>query len=394
MYRISELGKLVGLSRTALLYYEKIGLLNGVRLENGFRSYSERDVQRIRLLLQLKNAGLSLQECLVCINGKVDRRQLEERLQQLENDIAQKIEAKRLLEALLGINQARVWHESLEQSAAEEHLKWLIRQGFDEKEAQHIRWLSKDMHKHEKYMTDFHLLFADLYRLGPGSEEDTLRALRSVTGNVNRILDMGCGRGASTIPLSQNTSAHIIAIDNEQTFLNDLCRKLVEVPNPSHVEVLCSSISALPLSQSCTDVIWAEGSAYIIGFSNALKKWRHLLSKDGYLVVSELVWQTDNPSEPCALYWQNNYPALTNVDSNIQLAREAGYQLVDTFAASEQAWQNYLQPLEEQLKKYADKMQHTEAWRDLNDELIFHKRYLGEYTYQFFILKKVNKHVD
>ena len=40
MYRISELALLVGLSRTALLYYEKLNLINGKRQENGYRVYS------------------------------------------------------------------------------------------------------------------------------------------------------------------------------------------------------------------------------------------------------------------------------------------------------------------------------------------------------------------
>ena len=49
VYRISELASLVGLSRTALLYYEKLNLISGKRLENGYRAYSERDLQQVRL---------------------------------------------------------------------------------------------------------------------------------------------------------------------------------------------------------------------------------------------------------------------------------------------------------------------------------------------------------
>jgi len=53
MYRISELATHVGLSRSTLLYYEKIGLIEGQRLGNGYRTYSGRDVQRLRLIQQL-----------------------------------------------------------------------------------------------------------------------------------------------------------------------------------------------------------------------------------------------------------------------------------------------------------------------------------------------------
>lgn len=54
MYKISELAAEVGLSRTALLYYEKQELITGRRLENGYRVYSDRDLQRIRLIQQLQ----------------------------------------------------------------------------------------------------------------------------------------------------------------------------------------------------------------------------------------------------------------------------------------------------------------------------------------------------
>ncbi len=44
MYRISELAEMLGLSRTTLLYYEKIELIKGQRLSNGYRAYSDADL--------------------------------------------------------------------------------------------------------------------------------------------------------------------------------------------------------------------------------------------------------------------------------------------------------------------------------------------------------------
>lgn len=50
MFNISALAKSVGLSRSTLLYYEKLGLLNGQRQQNGYRVYSDADRQRLLLL--------------------------------------------------------------------------------------------------------------------------------------------------------------------------------------------------------------------------------------------------------------------------------------------------------------------------------------------------------
>jgi DNA-binding transcriptional MerR regulator len=102
VYRISELAEKVGLSRSTLLYYEKLGLLQGVRETNGYRLYSDKDVQQLRLLQQLQVGGLTLKECKSFLDSKVQRSVLEKRLQQLDEDIAQKQQARALLAAMVG----------------------------------------------------------------------------------------------------------------------------------------------------------------------------------------------------------------------------------------------------------------------------------------------------
>lgn len=57
MYLISELAVKAGLSRTTLLYYEKLGLIRGQRLDNGYRYYNESDLQQLFLIQQLQSAG-------------------------------------------------------------------------------------------------------------------------------------------------------------------------------------------------------------------------------------------------------------------------------------------------------------------------------------------------
>lgn len=60
MYRISELAQKVGLSRSTLLYYEKLKLISAIRQSNGYRCYTDKDVQRVKLLQQLQAGGLTL----------------------------------------------------------------------------------------------------------------------------------------------------------------------------------------------------------------------------------------------------------------------------------------------------------------------------------------------
>jgi len=57
--------------------------------------------------------------------------------------------------------------------------------------------------------------FTELERQGPGSTEETIKALGFI-GNLSdktKIADLGCGTGAQTIVLAQNTEATITALD-------------------------------------------------------------------------------------------------------------------------------------------------------------------------------------
>ena len=58
MYRISQLAEQFGLSRSTLLYYDRIGLLSpSARSEAGYRQYSAADRGRLESICSLRRAG-------------------------------------------------------------------------------------------------------------------------------------------------------------------------------------------------------------------------------------------------------------------------------------------------------------------------------------------------
>lgn len=107
MYRISELATKVGLSRSTLLYYEKLELISSRRQANGYRAYSDQDLQQLKLLQQLQAGGLTLRECQACLDARIDRSLLLERLQTLEQEIAEKQQSRDLLASMLGMASMR-----------------------------------------------------------------------------------------------------------------------------------------------------------------------------------------------------------------------------------------------------------------------------------------------
>jgi hypothetical protein len=60
---ISELSKLSGLNTPTIRYYEQIKLLpKAKRLANGYRKYSEDDLQQLHLIKQAQQVGFTLEE--------------------------------------------------------------------------------------------------------------------------------------------------------------------------------------------------------------------------------------------------------------------------------------------------------------------------------------------
>lgn len=59
--RISEVSQMFNISADTLRYYEKEGLIGPVQKTNsGVRDYSEEDIERIRFIICMRQAGLSI----------------------------------------------------------------------------------------------------------------------------------------------------------------------------------------------------------------------------------------------------------------------------------------------------------------------------------------------
>ena len=63
MLTVTKLARRCGVSRTALLYYESIGLMPPpTRTDGNYRCYSEADAERLRSIRAYRNAGLRIED--------------------------------------------------------------------------------------------------------------------------------------------------------------------------------------------------------------------------------------------------------------------------------------------------------------------------------------------
>lgn len=63
--RIGEVSKILGINNSAIRFYERHGLLNSSninRADNGYRVYSQKDLEQLRLIIRFKEFGLELKE--------------------------------------------------------------------------------------------------------------------------------------------------------------------------------------------------------------------------------------------------------------------------------------------------------------------------------------------
>lgn len=108
MYTVGQLGKLFNLSRSALLYYDEIGLLSpSARSSSNYRLYSESDVRRMERIMTYRDAGLSLGviEELLQADGASAPTVLERHLQKVNQEIARLRQQQHVISRLLGDTQ-------------------------------------------------------------------------------------------------------------------------------------------------------------------------------------------------------------------------------------------------------------------------------------------------
>ena len=172
MYTVSKLAGRFGLSRSTLLYYDRIGLLRpSGRTPGDYRLYAEEDCERLEQICQLRQTGLSLKQIAKILDGKDTRPQhiLKQRLAELNQEINQLRRQQQTIVHLLGdphlTRRTRVvtrdrwvamlaaagldengrtrWHREFERHAPEAHQDLLESLGFPDAEIKRIRAASR-----------------------------------------------------------------------------------------------------------------------------------------------------------------------------------------------------------------------------------------------------------
>lgn len=153
MLTVTKLARRCGLSRTALLYYESIGLMPPPHRSNGnYRCYSEADARRLQQICAYRDAGLKLEDIRILLDRRTGDAAtvLKRRLLELDAEIqllrthqqsilkllqhttfrkADMITKEKWVSIMRGCgftdDQMHRWHAEFERSAPQEHQEFL-----------------------------------------------------------------------------------------------------------------------------------------------------------------------------------------------------------------------------------------------------------------------------
>ncbi len=240
------------------------------------------------------------------------------------------------------------------------------------------------------YLTALIDLHRGLERLGPGDAAFTRELMLRLPplAAPRRIVDLGCGTGAGALLLARHFAVRVRAVDACPAFIEELRMRAQRDGLAQRIEAIVADMGALDWPPGSIDLIWSEGAAYNLGFERALRLWRPLLAPHGLAVVSEMSWFTDDPPEPARAFWQTAYPGMGTEAANVARARGAGYELLFTARLPSRLWwQNYYDPLREQLRRLPETPSHRAVARDTEQEMALFERFSEHYGYTFYALR-------
>jgi cyclopropane fatty-acyl-phospholipid synthase-like methyltransferase len=234
--------------------------------------------------------------------------------------------------------------------------------------------------------------YEDLPMKAPADERITRGILSLLTGlpAEPRVLDMGCGSGASSLVLAR-AGCHVTGVDIRQSYLDLMMRRAADEGLAERVGAWCGSMDAVPGPLAPVDIVWAEGSVFCIGFEEGLTAWRKLLGKGGYVVLSESSWFVDDPPAGAVSFWKAAYPGIRTVHEFWKTARSCGFSVMGVVILPDAAWDEYYAPQRERIALFRKKAKTPEDHAVLDqiaEEIRVWDAYRGTYGYAFYVLRK------
>jgi len=187
-----------------------------------------------------------------------------------------------------------------------------------------------------------------------------------------RILDIGCGSGIPTMELARLGQGEVIGIDIDQPVIDKLTKKIKEAGFSNRVQAVNCSILDMVFPDESFDIIWSEGSIFVIGFKRGIQEWKRFLKPNGFMVIHD---------------------EKGNVEEKLEQISKYGYKLLGYFILSEDTWwTEYFAPLEKLIAKsqtsYTDDPHTLKELNQAQRELEMFKNNPERNSSVYFVIQK------
>ncbi|MFC1990036.1 class I SAM-dependent methyltransferase [Chloroflexota bacterium] len=146
-----------------------------------------------------------------------------------------------------------------------------------------------------------------------------------------QILDVGCGSGVPTMELARLSNGGVMGIDVDEPALDEFNRKIKKAGLTDRIRAVNCSMFDMDFPDESFDIIWSEGSVYVIGFKRGLQEWKRFLKPNGFMVIHD---------------------EKGNVKQKLGQISSCGYYLLSYFILNEDTWwAEYFAPLEQLICK-------------------------------------------
>ncbi len=154
--------------------------------------------------------------------------------------------------------------------------------------------------------------------------------------------------------LAKALATVVHAVDSYQPFLVDLMKHARKARIDHLVQTHYMDMKDIPQKFPHIDLLWSEGGAYNIGFSNALNTWAPSIRSNGFAVVSELAWLREQAPDAVRNFFRVGYPDMQSVPKILAVAESAGFDVLSTCTLPREAWiDEYYEILEPRAKALA-----------------------------------------
>jgi SAM-dependent methyltransferase len=206
------------------------------------------------------------------------------------------------------------------------------------------------------------------------------------------MLDIGCGSGGPTLVIAKLSGGSVVGVDTRGEDLARLQRTAREARLSDRVFAVQASMTNLPFLPERFDVLWSEGSIFVVGFERGLNEWRRYVKPKGFVVVHEAVWLRPDPPPEVRPRWVRYFPGLTTVEKNLETIERCGYDVISHFALPEDAWWiDYYEPLQKRVIALKSKYEAIPGKLAVLDgqqrEIDMYRESEGWYGSAFFVLK-------